>query len=152
MKRYNFIFLFLLFAFYGCSNDDNKKKNEKAENDIDAAREFIRSALDGKFTEARAYILADSVNLQYLDVVERSYQKLSSEKSYSYKLASINIHKVTPINDSITVVIFSNSYMNDRDTLKILKQNGKWLVDLKYLYEHDMDAMHMSPNNRDSLK
>lgn len=154
MKRYEFIpigILFLLFAFYACNNND-KKQTEAAENDIDAAREFIRSALDGKFTQARTYILPDSINLQYLDVVERSYGKLSSDKTYSYRLASINIHKVTPVNDSVSVVIFSNSYMNDHDTLKVLRIGGQWLVDLKYLYEHNMDTMHFNTDHRDSLK
>jgi hypothetical protein len=47
------------------------------------------------------------------------------------------IHSSTIINDSVAVVIYSNSYKNDHDTLRIAKKNTNWLVDLKYLYEHD---------------
>jgi hypothetical protein len=42
--------------------------------------------------------------------------------------------------------------MNDPDTLRILKIKGQWLVDLKYLYEHDMDTMQIKTNKRDTLK
>ena len=140
MKRI-YLFLFLLFFVIACKTKDEKAA--KSENNIDAARNFIRAALDGKFQEAKNYMLTDSVNLNYMDlVVERSYAKLDPETKNGYRSASINIHEVTePVKDSVTIVIFSNSYKNDRDTLKVLKQNGLWLVDLKYLYEHSMDTV-----------
>jgi hypothetical protein len=149
MKRNYFIFLFLLFVFYACNN---KKQSGESENDIDAARDFIRAALDGKFNEARTYLLADSVNINYLDVAERSYQKTDAEIKRDYRASSINIHQVTPVNDSTTVIIFSNSFKNDHDTLKIVRQTGQWLVDLKYLYEHDSDTLLHKPMYKDSIK
>jgi hypothetical protein len=150
MKRNSFIFLFLLFSFCACNNND-KKASGKAEDDIDAAREFIRSALDGNFNQARTYLLPDSSNIQYMDVVERSYQRTDADTKNSYQNSTIHIHEVKPVNDSTTVVIYSNSFKNDHDTLKVVKKKGQWLIDLKYLYEHDMDTTHIF-NNRDSLK
>lgn len=149
MKRYPFIFLILLFVFYACNNN---KEQGKSENDIDAARNFIRAALDGKFDEARTFLLPDSVNTNFMDVAERSYRKTDDETKSGYRSSSINIHQVSPVNDSTTVVIFSNSFKNDHDTLKIVKQNGQWLVDFKYLYEHDMDTLYNKPVNKDPLK
>jgi hypothetical protein len=61
-----------------------------------------------------------------------------------YRSSSINIHEVKPVNDSTTMVIYSNSFKNDKDTLRVLKVRGQWLVDLKYLYEHDMDTSIVS--------
>jgi Domain of unknown function (DUF4878) len=149
MKRNRFIFLFLLFGFYACNNE---KQSGKSENDIDAARNFIRAALDGKFDEARNYLLPDSVNANFMDVAERSYLKTDDETKRGYRSSSINIHQVNPVNDSTTVVIFSNSFKNDHDTLKVLKQNGQWLVDFTYLYEHDMDTLFNKPVNKDTIK
>jgi len=147
MKRYRFFFLLLLF--YSCNNKDTKTP-AKSENDIDAAREFIRSALDGKFEQAKTYLLKDSSNMQYMDVAERSYEKIDPDTKNGYRSSSINIHNVTPVNDSTTIVIFSNSLKNDKDTLRIIKTKGQWLVDLKYLYEHNMDTTRII-NNKDSL-
>jgi len=141
-------FLFLLFVFTSCNNRENRSGGP--ENDIDAAREFVRSALDGNFDEARKYLLPDSINTQYMDAAERSYNKSDNETKNGYRAASINIHKVEPLNDSATIVIYSNSFKNDRDTLKILRMRGQWQVDLKYLYLHDMDTS--SYMIKDSLK
>jgi len=150
MKRYRFIFLFLLFS--ACNNID-KNSIIPAENDIDAAREFIRSALDGKFEQARNYLLPDSSNMQYMTVAERNYQKADDDTKNGYRGASIRVYSpVAHLNDSTTIIIFSNSFKNDPDTLKVLKIKGQWLVDLKYLYEHDMDSIHINSNIRDSLK
>jgi hypothetical protein len=141
--------LFLLFVFYACNI---KKESGKSENDIDAARNFIRAALDGKFDEARTYLLPDLINTNWMDVAERSYLKTDDDTKRGYRSSSINIHQVSPENDSTTVVIYSNSFKNDHDTLKVLKQNGQWLVDLKYLYDHDMDTLFNKPVSKDSIK
>lgn len=151
MKRYRFIpitigILFLPFFFpiaigIACGE---KKQPALSENDIDAARNFIRAALDGKFDAARTYMLNDSVNANYMDVVQRSFQNTDAETRNGYRGASINVHQVTALNDSTTMVIYSNSFKNDHDTLKVVKENGQWLVDLKYLYQHDQDTIHIN--------
>lgn len=144
-------FLFLLAA--ACTNGEQKAGEQKSENDIDAARNFIRAALDGKFNEAKTFLFADSTNLGYFDVNERNYQRINPDEKRSYREATINIHNVTPVNDSTTIVIYSNSYKNDHDTLRVLKKNNQWLVDLKYLFEHDGDSLiNGKPVKKDTLK
>jgi Domain of unknown function (DUF4878) len=141
----------LIFSLAACNTDD-KQSSSKPENDIDAARDFIRDALDGKFEQARKLLLPDSSNTNYMDVAERNYRKADLEIKNGYRGSSINIHQVTPVNDSTTIIIYSNSFKNDHDTLKVLKVSGQWLVDLKYLYEHDMDTTQYLNRNKDSLK
>jgi len=150
MKRNLFSFLFLLSFLGACTNNDQPAS--KAENDIDAAREFIRAALDGKFDQARTYLLSDSSNIHYIDVAERNFEKADSATKEGYRGSSINIRNVNPVNDSTTIIIYSNSFMNNDDTLRILKISGQWLVDLKYLYEHDLDTMKINTPKRDMLK
>lgn len=112
------------------------EKPQEAENEIDAARQFIRASLDGRFDLARDFLLADSLNNNYMDLAERSYQKTTPADKENYKGATIVIHNTNAVNDSTTIVIFSNSFKNDHDTLRVLKSNGKWRVDLKYLFGH----------------
>jgi hypothetical protein len=153
MRRYHFIFLFLFFSSIIIGAACNSKKNTApAENDIDAARNFIRAALDGKFDEARIYMLADSININFMDVAERSYAKADTETKNGYRAASINMHKVTAVNDSTTIVIYSNSFKNDHDTLKVVKENSQWLIDLKYLYQHDQENILITKPAIDSSK
>jgi len=131
----------------------NSTAADKSENDVDAARNFIRAALDGKFDEARTFMLSDSVNTNYMDVAERSFQHIDQSIKDGYRSATINIIAVTePVKDSETVIIYSNSFMNNPDTLKVLKANGQWLVDFKYLYQHDSDTLSIKTVSTDSLK
>ena len=106
------LYLSLVFVGYSC---DIKDKSAQSENNIDAARNFIRSALDGKFNDARSYMLQDSLNNNYLDVAERSYK-------------------------------------NDHDTLRVIKSDNQWVVDLKYLYEHDADTLLNKVITNDTVK
>jgi len=140
---------FLLFILAACNND--KTGSGKSENDVDAARNFIRSALDGKFSQARQYMLQDTANLQYLDVAQQNYERAPVETINSYKGSTINIHQVNTVNDSTTVVVYSNSFKKDHDTLRVLKVNDQWLVDLKYLYQHDMDTTQPGRSNIDTI-
>ncbi|MEO6612973.1 MAG: hypothetical protein ABIT05_10840 [Chitinophagaceae bacterium] len=143
----------LVFLFSSCKSNDNKSTND-SENNIDAARNFVRAALDGKFNEARNYMLTDSVNTNYMDVAERSYQRADQAVKDGYRTSTIRIYSpLVEVNDSTTIIIFSNTFKNDPDTLRVLRVKGQWLVDLKYLYEHDADSLqHQQPILNDSLK
>ena len=52
-------FLFLQF-FCACSGGEGEDTGgTTSENDVDAARNFIRSALDGKYDRARKFMIQD---------------------------------------------------------------------------------------------
>jgi len=148
MKRIYFYSLFLLFFCISCKN----KNAEISENNLDAVRNFIRAALDGRFNEAKDFMLTDSLNTNYLDLAQRSYQFINQATKDGYRTSTIHIHLVNPVNDSTSVIVFSNSFKNDHDTLRVLKKADRWLVDLKYLYEHDKDSLQEPPVNKDTLK
>jgi hypothetical protein len=95
-----------VFVGYSC---DIKDKSAQSENNIDAARNFIRSSLDGKFNDARSYMLQDSLNNNYLDVAERSYKNADQAVKDGSKVSTIIIHTVNDVTDSTSFVIYSNS-------------------------------------------
>jgi len=115
---------------------------------MDAARNFLDAALKGDFKEANKYMLQDSANQDYLVLSERSYQRMDPEKKDNLKKASLNFFDTRQVNDSTTVTIFANSYKNKKDTLRIVRRSGQWLVDLKYLFEHDRDTNIYMKNNK----
>jgi hypothetical protein len=125
--------LVLHLLLTGCA-DTNNTAPEKASSDIDAGRKFVRAALDGKFDEAQQLLLADSLNLNYLEVAARSYEKLTAADKENYKGASIIIHESRSLDDSTSLLIFSNSFKNDKDTLRVVRKNDQWVVDLAYLF------------------
>jgi hypothetical protein len=123
----------LLFAFilFSCNSDESNHSNT-SENDTDAARNFIRAALDGKWEEARRFMIQDSTNLQLLDRAESMYQGKEREVKRSYRESNIRFYDTRKVNDTITVINYSNTYKNQKDSLKVVRTGGQWLIDLKY--------------------
>jgi hypothetical protein len=148
MKKIYYLSSFLLCCFFACNSN---KEAPKAENDVDAIRNFIQFALYGDYDKAKTYMLPDSINKEQMNAIERV--NLSPEEKNGLATASINIHNVNRVNDSTTIVIYSNSFKNNWDTLKAIKQKGEWLVDFKYLFNHDQDTLiKPSVNKPDSSK
>jgi hypothetical protein len=135
---------FLLF-FTNCNNSDKQAEENKSESDMDAARNFLEAALKGNYKDASTYMLRDSTNMGYLAVTERKYNQMDVDEKRNLRNASLRFYDPLLQNDSTTITVFSNSYKNDKDTLKIVKENDQWLVDLKYLFDHDMDTTIRKP-------
>lgn len=133
MKRTFLYFLFLLFLFPSCL-PDKADKEEPSDSDIDAARSFVQAALRGNYERAKQHMVHDSANDERLDAVSR-IPRTPDEKQGLWD-ASINIHSRKLLNDSTSIIIYSNSFYKDnKDTLKVVKKDGQWLVDFKYLFD-----------------
>jgi hypothetical protein len=125
------IMTILLLA--GCKG--GSEQNE-AETDLGAAKGFVQAALKGKYDRAADFMLHDSLNDERLDAVSR--MELSSDEKQGLWDASINIHSRKLVNDSTSIIVYSNSFHKEnQDTLKVVKKDGKWLVDFKYLFDHE---------------
>lgn len=131
MKKYFLIIFLFVSVSYSCKNTD-KKDSTASENDVDAARNFIRAALDGKWDEAKKFMIEDSVNVQLLETTEQTYNTISNDNKRSYRESQITWYETRKIGDSITIVNYSNSFKNEKDSLKVVRSDGQWLVDLKY--------------------
>jgi len=120
-----------------CNNSPNEPEVIKPENGMDAAGKFLRAALDGDYKKARTYLVNDSTNNQIIDIYEKDYNNsLPPEDKKAYKTASIRFLKEThEVNDSTTIVHYSNSYKNRPDSLKVIKVNGQWFIDLNFTFQ-----------------
>lgn len=126
---------FLFLPFYWSCNSSDKTETPTSENDVDAARNFINAALQGHYDDARRLVVPDSVNNAWVDLFKRAYQEhMSPADKAGYRNASINIQDVHTVNDSTTIVKYSNSYKKQNDSLKVVRRNGQWLVDLAYTF------------------
>jgi len=126
--------LLLLFA---CNESSKEPEVAKPENGMDAASKFLRAALDGDYKKARTYLVKDSTNTQMIDIYEKDYNtNLPPDDKKAYKTASIRFLKDThQVNDSTTIVHYSNSFKNKPDSLKVIKMNGEWFIDLNFTFQ-----------------
>lgn len=119
--------LVLLLAACGGSG-----RYEKAEDAQDAGRQFIRATLDGEHDKARFYLLQDSTNLLLLNQQESNYRQLSGKEKGDFRESSIRPVEITPVNDSTTLYKYYNTFHSkDTTTLRVVRINGDWVVDLK---------------------
>jgi hypothetical protein len=133
--RSSILFGFLFLQFFCACNNSNDQSGDLPENDVDAGRMFIQAALNGDYTKARQLMIRDSLNNQYLDVAERNYQsRMNREDKRGYRESSINVHDVRQEGDSVSIISYSNSYKKQNDSLKVVRVNGRWLIDLKYSF------------------
>ena len=129
MKR--FIVPLVTLLVFSCSNDASYKKATDAQ---EAAREFIRASLDGNYDKANFYLFHDSagVNEMLLDKLKSNYGHWTQEEKVGHKDANIIVITTETVNDSTLNYVYSNSFkQKDTTTIKIVRSNGDWLVDLK---------------------
>jgi hypothetical protein len=134
MKKVALIIVAFLPLYWACSNNDDSTNVQKGENDIDAARMFIRSALDGRWKDAKRLVVQDPVNIEDLETAERMADRRDAMTQRNYREAQITIHDTRKVSDSVSVVTYSNTFKKQRDSVKVVKVGNQWLVDLKYSF------------------
>ncbi len=117
-----------LLVLASCGDSHSFKKAEDAQ---DAGREFIRASLDGNYEKASFYLYADSTNQLLFNKWKKDYASLSADEQKGYKEAEILPINIQTLNDSVTSYTYANSYKKDTTTIRVVKVNGEWLVDLK---------------------
>src|SRR3954452_19140531 len=127
------IILFSSFTF-SCS----EKHYNKAENALDAGREFIDGCLKGDFDKASYYMVQDDQNKSLLLQQKRNYDAKSKEEKQEYNNASIIIYEDATLNDSTHIINYQNSYDKVGRKVKVVLQNNTWLVDFKYTFNPNL--------------
>ena len=107
------------------------KTFDRAEDAQDAGRQFIRASLDGDYEKAKFYMLQDSVNQLLISKWQAGFDQLDRATRQQYREASILPISITKLNDSLTTYTYSNSFRKDTTTVRIVRVDGDWLVDLK---------------------
>ena len=124
------LIFFAITIFSSC----NEEKKDRPSNAIETGRAFIKASLNGDFSTSESLILLDSSNSSLFNAYKEFYNKLPAEKKQHYKHSSYEINKLEEINDSVTIVNYSNDYMNKPMDIKIVRINNIWYIDFKYTY------------------
>lgn len=130
------ILLISFFFLTACGR--NAPQFNKAENPLDACREFIDGSLKGDFKRAKFYMINDSINTAALLKIEKDYfNKTGPEKAQFYD-ASIIINEDATINDTIHIINYRNSYDKIDRKIKVINRDDTWLVDFKYTFNGNL--------------
>ena len=128
MKVKIFLPALICISFFSCFENDKKLENTATA----VGRDFIRATLDGNFKDAESLLIKDSLNVEIFASYKNYYTKLADDKKKGYKNANIIINTMIDVNDSTSIIDYSNSFMNQPQKIKLVKHNTLWVVDFKY--------------------
>jgi len=126
--------IFCCAAVFSC----DLGKYSKAENALDAGREFIDGCLKGDFDKAAYYMVQDELNKSLLLTQKRNYDAKSNQEKQEYNNASIIIFEDAVINDSTHIINYQNSYDKVGRKVKVVLHNNIWQVDFKYTFNGNL--------------
>ena len=129
------LILFLAVSFASSCWEKSERNPETA---LDTGREFIRASLNGDFDRASDLLLQDTQNVQLFKSYKVLYNKWPADQKKGYKEASYEINKYLDVDDSTTLINYSNSYMNKPMEIKLVRSNKKWAVDFKYTFSGNL--------------
>ena len=110
----------------------------KAENPLDAAREFIDACLKGDFDKANFYMLHDDENKAQMEKLKAAYRSRGASEKNEYNNANIVILEDSAVNDTTEIINYKNSYDNIARKARVIQRDNTWLVDLKYTFNGNL--------------
>ena len=130
-------FLLSLIFCIAISSCNNEKKSSNT--DIEVARVFIKDILESNFKDAETFVLKEETNQQFFELFKKEFESKSKSELESFKNADIIINEISPLNDSVSIINYSNSFKKDKSNkLKMVRINGQWMVDLKYTFSGNL--------------
>lgn len=134
MKRTLFLVMIGCMALTSC-NTEKKITNT----DIEVARGFIKDILENNFKDAETFVLKEETNQQYFELFKKEFESKSKAELENYKNADIIINEISPVNDSVSIINYSNTFKKDKSNkLKMVRIKGQWMVDLKYTFSGNL--------------
>jgi hypothetical protein len=119
------------------SSCNTEKKSPNT--DIEVARVFIKDILESNFKDAETFVLKEETNQQFFELFKKEFESKTKSELESFKNADIIINEISPINDSVSIINYSNSFKKDKSNkLKMVRINGQWMVDLKYTFSGNL--------------
>jgi hypothetical protein len=135
IKYTGFIAALFLLTSSACQEPEGFTQPEDP---LDAGREFVRAVLDGDFEKASLYIDDNEEDREIFERYEVYMKKQPKHERLQLKSASIIINEVEKLNDSVTIINFSNSYSNKPTDLKVLNHGATWKVDFSYTFSGNL--------------
>jgi Domain of unknown function (DUF4878) len=133
-NRILYLFTALMLFIGGCTEPEGFKKPEDA---LDAAREFVRAVLDGDYKRAELYVLPEEDDIRLFNRYKDYMKKQPEKERLGLKSSSILVNKVEQLNDSVSIVNYSNSFSKKPMDIRVIKKDGEWWVDFSYTFSHD---------------
>ena len=125
------LFMGLSVIVSACNNSTNEMK---ADNALDGGRYFIENCMQGDFSKAKNYLLANPQNQAIFDSLSAHYFLLDKEGRQQLRQASIQINEIRSIDPTHSSFDYQNSLDKVPQKMMVVSTPEGWKVDLQYSY------------------
>lgn len=125
--------LFVAILVFCCLQACNVNDRPHPRDGFETGRIFIRASLDGDFLTAEKLLYRDTLNQELFDAYKTMYNRLPQDKKDKYKNSNFDVINVNDDADSVIIIKYANSYMKRPQEIKVIKNNGDWWIDFKYI-------------------
>ncbi len=136
-KFYHLICLACMSLLVACQEPEGFSVSEDP---LDAGREFVRAVLDGDFEKASLHVCDNAEDKEIFERYKQYMKKQPKSERLQFKSASIIVNSVENLNDSVTIINFSNSHTMKPADLKVVKEKDEWKVDFSYTFSGNLPA------------
>jgi hypothetical protein len=136
-KKFRLMCFAAILLFAACQEPEGFSNPEDP---LDAGREFVRAVLDGDFEKASLYVCENEEDKEIFERYKQYMKKQPKNERLQLKSASIIVNSVEKLNDSTSIINFSNSHTMKPADLKVVKEQNKWKVDFSYTFSGNLPA------------
>lgn len=141
----NKVFSVLSIAFMativlaGCTSNSPKPVAEK----------FLNSFWHMEYKDAKT--VSDSATIQMIEMLETMSTTMADSDRQDAKKISVTVKDEKLINDTSAVVTYITSEIKEEKTLRLVKKNGKWLVNLTK-NDNTLDEPQQQPDTTQTME
>lgn len=127
----------MVFLLLSCSvkQTEDSKRPDTA---LETGTLFIQNILKGNFDQCTPLILEENNNLLLFEKYKTYYNKKPDTWKKQLQSSGYIINKYLDLNDSTTIINFSNSGLSKPMEIKVVLRDHQWWVDYQYTYSGNL--------------
>jgi hypothetical protein len=114
--------------YISCGNVDESRPTSAQE----TGQQFIASSLKGDFKKAESLLLNEPENKTLFQTYRRFYDRMSEQQRKGYQTASFEIESWQDLNDSTSIIRYTNDFMHQPTELRLVRKNDQWWIDFRF--------------------
>lgn len=118
----------VLVHLISCGDNEHVRPSSAQE----TGQQFISNSLKGDFKKAEDLLLNNAENKTLFQTYRRFYDRMSEQQRKGYQSASFEIESWQDLNDSTSIIRYTNDFMHQPTELRLVRKDGQWWVDFRF--------------------
>lgn len=132
---YKWIIIFASCCLFSCAA---KQEKPNPQDDIETAQVFLQAFNTGNYEWCKDFMVQNAGNDSLLKSQLLIFENKTSTQKKEISESSIVIHNREEVTQTETIITYNTSINKTIHKLKLMNNNGKWLVDFSYTFNGNL--------------